>query len=89
VILDLVERIGVLGGESSGKTELCRALASRLGTEWIREYTGASAGSRRDASFRDAQHPAYLERLSRSRVPWLLAGGDVDARVEAVASWLA
>jgi HTH-type transcriptional regulator, transcriptional repressor of NAD biosynthesis genes len=38
VYADVVPRVGVLGGESSGKTTLCRALAQRLSTVWAAEY---------------------------------------------------
>jgi nicotinamide riboside kinase len=33
-----VRRIALLGGESSGKTTLARALAQSLGTSWVPEY---------------------------------------------------
>jgi len=33
-----VQRVAVLGGESSGKTSLARALAAKLSTEWVAEY---------------------------------------------------
>lgn len=33
-----VERVAILGGESSGKTTLAAALAARLGTSWVAEY---------------------------------------------------
>lgn len=35
---DFVARVGVLGGESSGKSTLAAALAQRLGTCWLPEY---------------------------------------------------
>jgi len=35
---DFVQRICLLGGESSGKTTLAAALAERLGTLWVPEY---------------------------------------------------
>jgi HTH-type transcriptional regulator, transcriptional repressor of NAD biosynthesis genes len=35
---DLVPRIALLGGESSGKTTLAAALAAQLGTRWVCEY---------------------------------------------------
>lgn len=46
-------------------------------------------GTRRDAHFRDAQHAQYLQRLSESGEPWMLAQGDVRARVDAVTERLA
>jgi HTH-type transcriptional regulator, transcriptional repressor of NAD biosynthesis genes len=33
-----VRRVGLIGGESTGKTSLARALAERLGTTWVAEY---------------------------------------------------
>lgn len=38
VYADLVPRICLLGGESSGKTTLAQTLAARLGTAWVAEY---------------------------------------------------
>ena len=38
VYADLVPRICLLGGESSGKTTLAQALAERLNTHWVAEY---------------------------------------------------
>jgi HTH-type transcriptional regulator, transcriptional repressor of NAD biosynthesis genes len=38
VYASFVKRIGILGGESSGKTTLAQALAARLHTEWVPEY---------------------------------------------------
>jgi NadR type nicotinamide-nucleotide adenylyltransferase len=38
VYVDLLPRVCLLGGESSGKTTLAQALASRLETAWVREY---------------------------------------------------
>jgi len=38
VYADLVPRVCLLGGESSGKTTLAQALAERLQTTWVREY---------------------------------------------------
>ena len=38
VYADFVERVCILGGESSGKTTLARALAAHLGTAWVPEY---------------------------------------------------
>jgi len=38
VYADFVDRIVVFGGESSGKTTLCEALAERLNTPWVPEY---------------------------------------------------
>jgi NadR type nicotinamide-nucleotide adenylyltransferase len=38
VYADLVERVAILGGESSGKTTLSQALASHFHTCWVPEY---------------------------------------------------
>ncbi len=38
VYADLVPRVVLLGGESSGKTTLAKALAEHLGTNWVGEY---------------------------------------------------
>lgn len=38
VYSDFVERIAILGGESTGKTSLAKALAERLETRWVAEY---------------------------------------------------
>jgi NadR type nicotinamide-nucleotide adenylyltransferase len=35
---DLVRRVALIGGESTGKTTLAAALAGRLGTPWVPEY---------------------------------------------------
>ncbi len=38
VYADFVERVALLGGESSGKSTLAAALAGRFGTVWVPEY---------------------------------------------------
>lgn len=38
VYADFVQRICLLGGESSGKTHLAQALATRFNTRWVAEY---------------------------------------------------
>lgn len=38
VYASFVDRVCILGGESSGKTTLAAALAERLGTAWVPEY---------------------------------------------------
>jgi HTH-type transcriptional repressor of NAD biosynthesis genes len=38
VAASFVRRVALLGGESTGKTSLARALAERLGTSWVPEY---------------------------------------------------
>jgi NadR type nicotinamide-nucleotide adenylyltransferase len=167
VYAGFVKRVCVLGGESSGKTTLARALAERLRTVWVPEYGrelweqrggllriedllriaevqigresrlaeeadrwlicdtsplttlfyslelfGAAVpelvalaqrrydgvllsapdfefvqdGTRRDSAFRDRGHRWYLEELGRRSIPWVLAAGSVEARVETAVS---
>jgi NadR type nicotinamide-nucleotide adenylyltransferase len=38
VYASFVERVAILGGESSGKSTLARALAERFRTSWVAEY---------------------------------------------------
>lgn len=38
VYADFVDRVAIIGGESTGKTTLAQALAVRLGTVWVPEY---------------------------------------------------
>ncbi len=165
VYASFVERVVLLGGESSGKSTLAQALARHFGTEWVAEYGrelwerkdgrleyddmrriareqvrreeaalvqsrrylfcdtsplttlfystemfGSSAselrqlaqrgyqhtvlcapdfefvqdGTRREPSFRDAQHAWYLRELSRRAIPHLVVSGDVPYRVARV-----
>ena len=51
VYASFVERVCVLGGESSGKTTLCETLARRLGTVWVSEY-GRDLWLTRDGALR-------------------------------------
>ena len=57
VYASFVQRICILGGESSGKTTLARALAARLDTEWVPEY-GRELWERQDGvlAFDDMLH---------------------------------
>lgn len=70
----LVRRIGIIGGESSGKTTLARALAERLETVWVPEY-GRELWERRggDLRFADMARIA-IEQVAREdaarRVAW-------------------
>jgi HTH-type transcriptional repressor of NAD biosynthesis genes len=38
VFLDLLHKVVLVGGESTGKSTLCAALAAHYGTNWMREY---------------------------------------------------
>jgi len=169
VYATFVKRICVLGGESSGKSTLARALAERLQTTFATEYGrelweakgGQLAyddllaiarrqveleesaarhahrylfcdtsplttlfyslemfgraepalealshrpydlqvlcapdfefvqdGTRRDAAFRQRQHEWYLENLRRRGLPFVLAAGTLEARMDRIASQL-
>ncbi|WP_296943946.1 AAA family ATPase [uncultured Massilia sp.] len=75
---DFVRRACLLGGESSGKTTLARALAARLGTAWApelgRELWEAQDGVLAYADMlRIAEGQAAREaRLAQDAVRWLL-----------------
>ncbi len=78
VYADFVGRICVLGGESSGKTTLAQALASRLATAWAPEYGRelweARAGQ---LEYADMLHIAKLQAererlLARQAQRWLV-----------------
>jgi HTH-type transcriptional regulator, transcriptional repressor of NAD biosynthesis genes len=78
VYADLVPRVGVVGGESSGKTTLARALADRLGTVWAEEY-GRELWERRrgDLRFDDMleigrEQVAREQRLAQDAQNWLI-----------------
>ena len=62
---EAVRRIAMLGGESSGKTTLARALAMQLGTEWVPEY-----GRQRWEELRETLSVAELVRVARRQVEW-------------------
>lgn len=81
VYAGFVKRICLLGGESSGKTTLARALAERLGTAWVpevgRELWEAQGGRldyadmRRIAEGQAAREAALLGGATR----WLVCDG--------------
>lgn len=60
-----VRRIALLGGESSGKTTLARALADALRTLWVPEY-----GRELWEQVRRTLTPAELVQVGRTQVEW-------------------
>ena len=81
VYADFVERVCILGGESSGKTTLARALAQRLGSTWApevgRELWEAKGGQ---LGFADmwtiaAGQVAREDALARVARRWLVCDG--------------
>ena len=62
---DSVRRLALLGGESSGKTTLARALAVQLSTVWVPEY-----GRQRWEDLRETLSAAELLQVARKQVEW-------------------
>ena len=60
-----VRRLALLGGESSGKTTLARALAGALHTSWVPEY-----GRQRWEELRETLSLAELVAVARTQVDW-------------------
>jgi len=58
-----VRRLALLGGESSGKTTLARALAEALGSVWVAEY-----GRQRWEELRETLSVAELVMVARRQV---------------------
>lgn len=78
VYADFVERILLLGGESTGKTTLAAALASELKTQWAPEY-GREYWDERDGKliFEDMLHigqtqVAREQALAQKAKKWLV-----------------
>jgi HTH-type transcriptional repressor of NAD biosynthesis genes len=78
VYASFVKRIGILGGESSGKTTLAQTLATRLNTAWVPEYGRQlwvqQSGELAFADLRDiaAVQVAREEHLARQANRWLV-----------------
>lgn len=60
-----VKRIALLGGESSGKTTLARALAEALHTGWVPEY-----GRQRWEELRETLSLPELVAVARTQIAW-------------------
>lgn len=60
-----VRRLALLGGESSGKTTLARALAEALGTSWVPEY-----GRQRWEELRETLSLDELVAVARTQIAW-------------------
>lgn len=60
-----VQRLALLGGESSGKTTLARALAQALNTVWVPEY-----GRQRWEELRQTLSMEELVQVARVQVQW-------------------
>jgi len=60
-----VKRIALLGGESSGKTTLARALAEALNTSWVPEY-----GRERWEELRETLSLPELVAVARTQIAW-------------------
>jgi HTH-type transcriptional regulator, transcriptional repressor of NAD biosynthesis genes len=58
-----VRKLALLGGESSGKTTLARALADALGTVWVPEY-----GRQRWEELRETLDVAELVRVAQRQI---------------------
>jgi HTH-type transcriptional regulator, transcriptional repressor of NAD biosynthesis genes len=60
-----VRRLGLMGGESSGKTTLARALAAQLQTLWVPEY-----GRQRWEELRQTLSVEQLVDVAQQQVAW-------------------
>ncbi len=67
VYADLVGRVALLGGESSGKTTLARALAHRFGTAWVPEYGRELWEQREGRLVREDMLEIALQQVERER----------------------
>lgn len=60
-----VQRIAVLGAESSGKSTLCDALARHYGTVWVPEYLREFVDTRGRVPFESDQYPIACTQRAR------------------------
>lgn len=69
----LIKRIGIVGGESSGKTTLARLLAERHETIWVPEYGRELWIARDGALLFDDLHAIAVEQIAREEAAALSA----------------
>jgi len=78
VYADFVQRVCILGGESSGKTTLAQALAAHLATAWVPEYGRALWEQKGGALVYDdmlqigRQQLAHEQALAQQAHRWLI-----------------
>lgn len=60
-----VQRIAVLGAESSGKSTLCEALARHYGSVWVPEYLREFVDTHGRVPFEGDQYPIACTQLAR------------------------
>lgn len=70
-----VERIAVLGAESSGKSTLAEALAARYATVWVPEYLREFVDTRGRVPHEEDQYPIARTQLEREEEAALRASG--------------
>lgn len=75
-----VRRLALLGGESTGKTTLARALAEHLHTVWVPEY-----GRQRWEELRETLSACELVAVARQQIEWEDAAA---RRLVPPAAWL-
>jgi NadR type nicotinamide-nucleotide adenylyltransferase len=71
-----LQRVAVLGAESSGKSTLCEALARRYATVWVPEYLREFVDTRARVPFESDQYPIARTQLERENA----AAADPAAR---------
>ena len=70
-----VQRIAILGAESSGKSTLAEALALRYGTVWVPEYLREFVDTRGRVPFESDQYPIARTQLEREDAAAARAAG--------------
>jgi NadR type nicotinamide-nucleotide adenylyltransferase len=75
-----VRRLALLGGESTGKTTLARALAEQLHTAWVPEY-----GRQRWEELRETLSVGELVAVARRQIEW---EDQAAARITTPGRWL-